>query len=45
MTMNRNSSFWFGIVGSPLSTPLKPGGCIGGIFRIHDIGMHALELR
>ncbi len=38
------NSFLFGTVGSPLSTPSKPGGTIGAINQIHQLGLHALEL-
>jgi deoxyribonuclease-4 len=34
----------FGTVGSPKSTPLKPGGSIGAIGRIAELGLDALEL-
>ena len=37
-------SFRFGTVGSPLSTPKKPGGSIGGILRTAELGLGALEL-
>lgn len=37
-------SFRFGTVGSPLSTPKKPGGTIGGIIRLAELGLDALEL-
>ena len=37
-------SFLFGTVGSPLSTPKKPGGTVGGIQRSADLGLRALEL-
>jgi len=37
-------SFLFGTVGSPLSTPKKPGGTIGGIQRLADLKLGALEL-
>jgi deoxyribonuclease-4 len=37
-------SFRFGTVGSPLSTPPKPGGTIGGIRRMAELGLDALEL-
>jgi len=36
-------SFRFGTVGSPLSTPKKPGGTIGGIIRLAELGLDALE--
>lgn len=38
------SSFVFGTVGSPISTPKKPGGSVGAIHRISDLGLGALEL-
>jgi deoxyribonuclease-4 len=34
----------FGTVGSPLSTPKKPGGSPGGIRRLRELGLGALEL-
>jgi deoxyribonuclease-4 len=37
-------SFRFGTVGSPLSTPKKPGGSVGGIQRLAELGLHGLEL-
>jgi deoxyribonuclease-4 len=37
-------SFLFGTVGSPLSTPPKPGGTVGGIGRSAQLGLGALEL-
>jgi deoxyribonuclease IV len=36
--------FRFGTVGSPLSTPPKPGGTVGGIRRMAELGLDALEL-
>ncbi|MEA3440329.1 MAG: TIM barrel protein [Chloroflexota bacterium] len=39
-----NSSFRFGTVGSPKSTPNKPGGTVGGILRTAELGLNALEL-
>jgi deoxyribonuclease-4 len=39
-----NSSFRFGTVGSPKSTPKKPGGTVGGILRTAELGLNALEL-
>jgi deoxyribonuclease IV len=36
--------FRFGTVGSPISTPKKPGGSIGAIGRIRELGLDALEL-
>lgn len=38
------SSFRFGTVGSPKSTPKKPGGSVGGILQIADLGLNCLEL-
>jgi deoxyribonuclease-4 len=38
------NNFIFGTVGSPISTPKKPGGSIGAIVRLHEIGLGALEL-
>jgi deoxyribonuclease IV len=37
-------SFRFGTVGSPLSTPKRPGGSIGSIIRLRELEMDALEL-
>jgi deoxyribonuclease-4 len=37
-------SFRFGTVGSPISTPKKPGGSVGGIIQIRELGLDALEL-
>jgi deoxyribonuclease-4 len=37
-------SFRFGTVGSPLSTPKKPGGSVGAIRRSAELGLKALEL-
>jgi len=36
--------FLFGTVGSPLSTPKKPGGSPGGILRLRELKLDALEL-
>jgi deoxyribonuclease-4 len=36
--------FRFGTVGSPNSTPKKPGGSVGGVLRCAELGLHALEL-
>src|SRR5262245_29591184 len=38
------SSFLFGTVGSPTSTPKNPGGTVGGIARTAELGLGALEL-
>jgi len=37
-------SFRFGTVGSPISTPKKPGGSVGSIIRMRELGLDALEL-
>ena len=37
-------SFRFGTVGSPISTPKKPGGSVGAILRLAELDLHALEL-
>jgi deoxyribonuclease-4 len=36
--------FCFGTVGSPISTAKKPGGSVGAILRIAELGLQALEL-
>ena len=36
--------FSFGTVGSPVSTPKKPGGSVGAIDQIRSLGLDALEL-
>jgi len=36
--------FRFGTVGSPISTPKNPGGSVGAIFRLREMGLDALEL-
>jgi deoxyribonuclease-4 len=38
------SPFRFGTVGSPLSTPAKPGGSVGAVLRSAELGLYALEL-
>jgi deoxyribonuclease-4 len=38
------TDFVFGTVGSPLSTPKKPGGSIGGVARLAELKLGALEL-
>ncbi len=40
MTLN----FRVGTVGSPLSTPKKPGGSVGAIQQLRSLGLNALEL-
>jgi deoxyribonuclease-4 len=37
-------SFRFGTVGSPSSTPKKPGGSVGAVIQIADLGLNGLEL-
>ena len=37
-------SFRFGTVGSPISTPKKPGGSVGATLRIAELNLSALEL-
>ncbi len=37
-------SFRFGTVGSPTSTPKKPGGSVGAVLQIAELGLNALEL-
>jgi deoxyribonuclease-4 len=39
-----SESFRFGTVGSPKSTPKKPGGSIGAIMHLRNLGLDALEL-
>jgi deoxyribonuclease-4 len=39
-----HADFVFGTVGSPFSTPPKPGGSIGAIQRLAELGLYALEL-
>jgi deoxyribonuclease IV len=39
-----NQKFRFGTVGSPISTPKKPGGSVGGVLRSAELGLLALEL-
>lgn len=36
--------FEFGTVGSPTSTPKRPGGSVGAVIRIRELGLSALEL-
>jgi deoxyribonuclease-4 len=36
--------FRFGTVGSPISTPKKPGGSVGAVLRLVELGLDALEL-
>ncbi|HEX9091554.1 MAG TPA: TIM barrel protein, partial [Anaerolineales bacterium] len=37
-------SFRFGTVGSPISSPKKPGGSVGAILRLKELELDALEL-
>ena len=37
-------SFLFGTVGSPKSTPKKPGGSVGGVIHSAELGLFGLEL-
>ena len=37
-------SFCFGTVGSPNSTPKKPGGSVGAVMRLAELGLYSLEL-
>jgi deoxyribonuclease IV len=37
-------AFQFGTVGAPLSTPKKPGGSVGAILRLAELGLYAFEL-
>jgi deoxyribonuclease-4 len=39
-----SQSFRFGTVGSPKSTPKKPGGSVGGALHTAELGLDALEL-
>lgn len=38
------AAFIFGTVGAPLTTPRNPGGTVGGIRRLAEMGLGALEL-
>lgn len=38
------SNFRFGTVGAPISTPKKPGGSVGALARLAELGLTALEL-
>jgi deoxyribonuclease-4 len=37
-------SFRFGTVGKPASTPAKPGGTVGAVAHIHELGLGAFEI-
>ena len=41
---NMTLSFRFGTVGSPMNTPKKPGGSVGAIQYLRQLGLDALEL-
>jgi deoxyribonuclease-4 len=38
------NGFRFGTVGTPISTPKKPGGAVGGIQRLHELSLDAFEI-
>src|SRR4030042_7135320 len=38
------STFRFGTVGAPSSTPKKPGGSVGGVLRLAELDLLAFEL-
>jgi deoxyribonuclease-4 len=38
------ATFQFGTVGSPTTTPKKPGGSLGAVHHIKELGLGALEL-
>jgi len=42
--MHDLSPFRFGTVGSPKSTPARPGGSVGAVLRLKELGLGALEL-
>ena len=42
--MEKTSSMLFGTVGTPISTPKKPGGSIGAIQTLKEMNLGALEL-
>jgi len=44
METGKQTAFRFGTVGSPLSTPKKPGGSVGAILRLRELDLDALEL-
>lgn len=37
-------AFRFGTVGTPKSTPKKPGGAVGAVMRIHELGLDTFEI-
>jgi deoxyribonuclease-4 len=38
------ASFRFGTVGTPKNKPAKPGGSVGGIYYLDELGLRAMEL-
>ena len=42
--MNKQNTFLFGTVGSPKTTPKKPGGSVGAILHLKSLELGALEL-
>ncbi len=42
--MVSTSSFRFGTVGTPLSKPKSPGGTVGGVIHIRELGLDAMEI-
>jgi deoxyribonuclease-4 len=42
--MAEKAAFRFGTVGAPISTPKKPGGSVGALIQIKELGLSALEL-
>lgn len=38
------AKFRFGTVGTPRSTPKKPGGAVGGVIRLDELGLDAFEI-
>jgi len=38
------SIFRFGTVGTPRTTPKKPGGAVGGVMRLNELGLDAFEI-
>jgi deoxyribonuclease-4 len=43
-TKSQSQKFVFGTVGAPHSTPPRPGGTVGGIRRLQELGLGTLEL-
>ena len=39
-----SGNFRFGTVGTPKNKPKKPGGSVGGIYYLEELGLNALEL-